>query len=348
MTRPFPLPADLANGRSLKALSRASAAFLRAHVHKTSPERVYKAMFPDDRSGGEIVLRAAVNPATTANTNWAGPLARVTISQTVVELASVSAAGALVAAGMQLNFDRLATIHAPGRLVDSGDAGTWVLEGAPISTRVQRITPGTTLSPSKLIVINAASREQIESSNIEEVSRALLLESMALALDVAVFGTQAAGASPAGILYAVTPQTATAGGGLQALEGDIKVLITALVQAGAGRAPSIICNPIQATAIKLLASPKFDVPVWPSNAIAPGTVIMVEPTSFASAFAPTPEFEISSHALVQFQDTPTADPMAATPTRSLWQGDMTAWRTTLRAAFGMRAPHVAWLSGATW
>src|SRR6516164_456943 len=143
-------------------------------------------------------------------------------------------------------------------------------------------------------------------------------------------------------------QTATAGGGLAALEGDMKNLMAALVAVGAGRSPVIVCNPIQATAIKLLASPKFDVPVWPSNAVAPGTVIMVEPTSFASAFAPTPEFEISSHALVQFQDTPTSDPMAGTPTESLWQHDKIGWQTKLRAAFGMRAPHVAVVNAVTW
>src|SRR5262249_37195516 len=41
MTRPFPLPADL-NGRGLKALTRATAVFLRAHVRKIEPERAYK------------------------------------------------------------------------------------------------------------------------------------------------------------------------------------------------------------------------------------------------------------------------------------------------------------------
>src|SRR4029077_9993856 len=68
------------------------------------------------------------------------------------------------------------------------------VEGSPVSVRVQRTTPGATLTPSKLIVLNAAPREQIEISNIEEVSRPLLTESMAGALDAAFFGTQAAGA----------------------------------------------------------------------------------------------------------------------------------------------------------
>jgi hypothetical protein len=326
---------------------RATAAFLRAHVHKIAPERAFKQMFGDDRTG-EMVLRAATNPATTTNATWAGPLAQATVSQTIVEMASVSAAASLIAAGMKLNFDRYVSIHAPGRLVDSSDAGNWVSEGSPVSVRVQRVTAGTTLSPCKLIVLNAATAEQIKSSNIEEVSRALLLESMALALDSAVFGTQAAGASPAGILNGIAGLTPTAGGGVNALEGDLRALTAALVAAGGGRSPALVVNPVQNTSLTLIAGPRFTMPIWPSNAVAAGNVIMVEPSSFASAFAPTPEFEISTQATVQFQDTPTSDLMTGSPTESLWQSDKIAWRTKLRAAFGMRAPHVAWLSGATW
>jgi hypothetical protein len=160
---------------------------------------------------------------------------------------------------------------------------------------------------------------------------------MALALDAAVFGNQAAGASPAGILNTLTPLTPVAGGGLNALEGDLRALTAALVAAGAGRNPALVVNPVQNTSLTLLAGPHFKIPIWPSNAIAVGTVIMVEPSSFASAFAPTPEFEISSHAMVQFQDAPTSDPMAGTPTKSLWQTDSIAWRTTTRGAWGMSA-----------
>jgi hypothetical protein len=132
------------------------------------------------------------------------------------------------------------------------------------------------------------------------------------------------------------------------MEGDLRALTAALVAVGAGRSPVLVVNPVQNTSLTLIAGPRFTIPIWPSNGIAVGTVIMVEPTSFASAFAPTPQFEISSQALVQFQDTPTSDPMAGTPTKSLWQADSIAWRTKLRAAWGMRAPHCAYLTGATW
>jgi len=352
MDRPFkPLvPEDLKPRPAFDTFVRCTAAFLRAHVHDTEPEREFAKMFERGRPDpeGKTVLRAATAPATTSSTTWAGPLARASVSQTVVEMASASAAARLIAAGMRLSFDGYATIHAPGRLVDSSDAGTWVAEGAPVSVRVQRITAGATLTPSKVAVINAASREQIESSNIEEVSRALLTESMALALDAAVFGNQAAGNSPPGILNGVAGQTPVAGGGLNALEGDMKNLTAALVTAGAGRASAIVCNPVQAVAIKLLASPKFDMPVWPSNAIAAATVIMIEPTSFASAFDPAPRFEVSRQATLQFSDAPTSDLMTGSPVENLYQTDKVGWLTILRAAWGMRAPHVSVVNSVTW
>jgi len=344
--RPPLVPEDIRRS-ALTPLARATSAFLRAHVRRIEPEIAFKSMFGADRAG-EMVLRAATNPATVAGATWAGPMAHATVSQTVVEMASISAGASLIAAGMKLNFNRFATIHAPGRLVDGSDAGTWVSESGPISVRVQRITAGTTLSPCKLVVINAATREQIESSNIEEVSRALLLESMALALDTAVFGTQAAGNSPAGILNGLTPITAATGGGLAAMESDLRALTAALVAAGAGRAPALILNPTQAVTLSLLAGPHFEMPIWRSNAVAAGTAIMLEPTSFVSAFAPTPEFEISSEGVLQFQDTPTSDPMTGSPTESLWQTDKVGWYTKLRAAFGMRAPHVSFVTNVTW
>src|SRR5262249_38130309 len=78
--------------------------------------------------------------------------------------------------------------------------------------------------------------------------------------------------------------TATAGGGLNALEGDLRALTAALVAAGGGRSPVLVLNPVQNTSLSLIAGPHFRIPVWPSNAVPVGTVIMVEPTSFASAF----------------------------------------------------------------
>src|SRR6516225_1716975 len=117
MKKPFrPLvPEDLNTRRKpANPIHRAAAAFLRAHVRGLAPEQAYRQLFGNDQTG-EAVLRAATTPATTTDASWVGgALAHATVSQTVIEMATASAAASLIAAGMRLNFDRYATIHAPG------------------------------------------------------------------------------------------------------------------------------------------------------------------------------------------------------------------------------------------
>ncbi|HMF28128.1 MAG TPA: hypothetical protein VKE42_05110, partial [Candidatus Cybelea sp.] len=257
------------------------------------------------------------------------------------------------ARGMRVAFAGHAAIKLPGRLLDSSDAGSWVTEGQPARVRAQRITAGPQLQPRKLIVLTSYSREMTESSNIEAVSRALISEATALALDAAMFSSNAANGAPAGILNGISAQTPTTGGGLAALNGDMKLLMAALVAAGAGANPVLITSPIQAMTLKILAGPRFDLAVLPSSSVAAGTVIMVETTSFVSAFSPVPEFEASSHVALHFEDTSPTDitggtPSPAVPVRSAFQSDILALKMRLSASWAMRAPHVAYLTGATW
>jgi len=160
-------------------------------------------------------------------------------------------------------------------------------------------------------------------------------------------------------LNGVIGLTPTAGGGAAALNGDIKNLITALVAANAGRDPVIVTNPIQATTLSLMAGPKFTLPVLASNAIAAGTVIMIEASSFVSAFDPTPEFTAGDQMTIHMEDTSPADIVsgggaAAVPVKSMLQIDSIGLRMILRAAWGLRGPkvatkaNVAYLTGATW
>src|SRR5262249_27015917 len=227
-------------------------------------------------------------------------------------------------------------------------------EGGVKRVRAQRITAGPALTPHKLAVICMFTAEMANSSNIEAVSRALLSEASALALDKALFGTQADdGVTPGGILNGVTPITPTTGGGLTALNGDIKALVAALVAAGAGANPVLVTSAVQAATLKLMAGPKFDVPVLASSGIAAGTVIAVEPSSFVSAFGAAPEFEISTASVLHMEDTAPVDitggtPSPAVPVKSMFQTDSMALKMTLRASWGMRAAHAAVINGATW
>jgi HK97 family phage major capsid protein len=349
-SRPFPLPEDVGLKRAKPSayLYRAASAHVVAHNKGGSVEHIAKEMFDDPVT--PLVIRAASSTATTGSPSWAGALAEQAVDDSIIAIASVSAAAGLISRGMKIDLGRRASIRAPGRILDSSDAGQWIGENKPIVVRSQRMTSGPTLTPHKLCVITSYSFEMTEQSAIEAVSRALIQEASALALDKALFGTQADdGVTPGGILNGVVPITGVAGGGINAFNGDIKALVSALVAAGAGRAPVLIMNPVQATSLRTVASPLFAIPVLESNSIAAGTVIMVEPSSLVSAFGSVPEFETGNAPAFHYEDTAPADPiMGGTPVRSLFQTDSIALRMTLKAAWGMRAPHIAVVNGCTW
>jgi HK97 family phage major capsid protein len=352
--RPFALPEDvgLKRKRPRDYLYRAASAHIRAHLKGDSVERHAKEMFGDPVT--DLVIRAASSAATTTSPSWASALAQQVVDDSIMAIATLSAAAGLISRGMKIDFARRASIRVPGRILDATDAGQWVGEGKPIVVRTQRMTSGPTLTPHKLCVITSYSREMAEASAIEAVSRALIQEASALALDKALFGTQADdGITPGGILNGVAPITATAGGGINALNGDIKALMAALSAAYAGAAPVLIMNPVQATSLRTVASPLFAIPILESTALAAGTVIMVEPSSFVSAFDATPEFDVVTAPLFHYEDTSPQDitggtPSPAVPVRSLFQTDSIGLRMILKAAWGMRAPHIAVVNGATW
>src|SRR5262249_10752409 len=162
------------------------------------------------------------------NPSWAQSLAASAVDDSVMAITTVSAAAALIARGLKVDFNGYASIKIPGRLVDPADAGAWVGENQPAPVRTQRLTAGPTLTPHKLVVITSYTNEMVASSNIEAVSRTLISEATALKLDQTLFGTQADnGVTPGGILAGVAPITGTAGGGSNALTGDLKALMGA-------------------------------------------------------------------------------------------------------------------------
>jgi hypothetical protein len=356
MNKPL-VPEDIKKARPAIYLFRAAACHLRAHAEKTTPAAITRQMFKGDVVT-DLVIRAASSPASLTGAGWADALAALSIEDLVMQIASVSAAAALVQRGLKLSFDHFASIRVPGRLLDATDAGQWVVEGAPSPMRSQRMTAGPTLLPRKLLVNTSFTSEMARQSNIEAYSRALLTESCALALDKAMFSTTAANGQPAGILNGLTALTPTAGGGSNALMADMKSLMDALVTNYAGKAPVLIMSPTQALSLRTVASPLFNLPILESSALAATkTVIMVEPSSFASAFDPAPEFAVTDVPLFHYEDTsPTqitgGTPSPAVPVRSPFQTDSIVLQLRLKAAWGMRAPtsapHVAYVSSVTW
>jgi hypothetical protein len=209
----------------------------------------------------------------------------------------------------------------------------------------------------KLAVITTWTEELARASNIDEVARSLIGEAAAQAFDAALLGSQADnGAIPQGILNGVTPLTPPSRlqRDIDTAAQDIANLAAELAKHGAGLDPVIMAAVPQATMLKLMAGPKFDVPILPSAALANGVVLMIEGGSFASAFDAVPEFSTSSTTVLHYEDATPQDitggsPSPAVPARSLYQTNGVALRMILKGGFGMRnRAHVAYLAGANW
>jgi hypothetical protein len=194
--RPFPLPSDLdvpggvKDARPAVHLARAATATLRAFVTRSTPERCAEQMFGRDPITVEI-LRSASSPAPTNATGWAKELAGVAIYDTIQSITSISAAADVINRGLKLNLDGVAELRVPGRVLNAAAAGMWAAEGAPAPARQLSFSNAAVLRPRKLSVLMTASREQIESSNIEAIVRQSLGEATGLALDQKMFSADA-------------------------------------------------------------------------------------------------------------------------------------------------------------
>jgi hypothetical protein len=335
---------------------------VRSFVEGRSVEQVTRELYPDDQIT-PLILRATSAPAQISVPSWAGALAAYSVSQAVQETVSMSIIGRLIRSGaLHIDLGRFASITVPGRSTTIADAGLWVAEGAPIPARQHNLL-GPTLRPHKLAVIATFSRELSQASNIEDVLRALLTEAAGPAVDAAVLS--AAAASPqksAGLLYGLTPiASATGTFGFDNCGQDLGKLVGDIATRNGGAHAVFAASPAQATAIRFYAggqfsiSPEQDVlPVGGSAALADGTVIAIEPSSFATTLGGmgVPEFEVGTMATIHQEDTTPADIVSggavATPVKSLFQIDAIALKMTLWGDWCMRAPHVSFMNAVQW
>jgi hypothetical protein len=355
--RPFPLPSDLpsAQPRAATYLYRAAAAHLRSFVIGATPANAAKAMFGND-SVTDLVLRSASTPAAISGTpGWAQQLAGVAIYDLIQSTVSLSAAADVIDRGLKLNMDGIAEHRVPGRILNPAAAGQWVGEGTAAPVRALSFSNAAILRPRKLQVLTTYGRELAEHSNIEAVVKQTLQEATGLALDLQMFSSDPGDNSkPPGLFLGVTPIAATAGGGTNAMSGDLGNLFAALAARSAGKTAVIIAALPQAVKLKLTAGPKFDYDIIASTALPTGTVALLEIASFVSGFGSTAEFRTTKVGTVHMEDTTPAEIIGAggtvaAPVRSLYQTDAIGLKTTLWATWGLRAAgHCQWIQGVTW
>jgi hypothetical protein len=353
------LPSDLDPARSLV---RACVAHVLHAIRPEQghPEAIVARAWPRDQIARDIVTRASSDPP--MGTGMAGIRPTAT-SAFVAGLLLQSAAARLIERGIKVDLDGLASVSIP-HASTATPLPVFIGEGAAIPVAQPQLSNGTVGPTKKMALIEALTDELSEHSlpNAETVVRTVLTEAAARALDAAVFSNAAADATrPAGILNGVTPITAATGAGLTAMTADIAAIVGAITSNGGGRG-GILLLMAPARAVSLaMQSPGFaqldeTVSIVPCVALAPASVVGIDPQGFASGFGPDVLIEVSHDAVLHFESatpqaigTPGTPNVVAAPAQSLFQTDSFGLRLIARAAWAMRAPGlVQTINSVTW
>ena len=209
---------------------------------------------------------------------------------------------------------------------------------------------------------------------IEGLLREALQVDTSIAIDTVLIDANAATTiRPAGLLNGVAVLTPTAGGGLPALIGDLKLLIQALTAGTYGnvREPVWLMNPADIFAASLTTATNTgifpfrdeikqgtlnNIPIIDSVTVAPHTMILVDAADFVVVGGEAPRLELSDQATLHMEDTtpldlvgPGSPGTVAAPQRSLFQTDSIALRMVMPLNWlQRRAGTIAWMTGTTW
>jgi hypothetical protein len=211
-----------------------------------------------------------------------------------------------------------------------------------------------TLKPKRANSIIAMSRELLQSgpANVETSLRALIAGDLGLMIDGVLLGnTAATAAAPAGLLNGLTSLGATAGGGTNAMLGDIKKLLAATAP---NLKPVIIMGTGQLGMTTL--EPDVEIPIIVAPNLAADTVVMIDASCFASALG-TPDFNVSENPSVHMDTVPlplasgaTGSAVVASPQTSMWQTATTGLRSIIEVDWALRKPSgaAAYISNVSW
>jgi hypothetical protein len=195
--------------------------------------------------------------------------------------------------------------------------------------------------------------------NIEAIVRATMAYDAAVSVDGVLLGSTAVSTvAPAGILFGVTPTTATAGGGLAAFAGDVRALTLAIEATGPLLAPVLLMSSSSRLLLDVLALGGADnVPIISSPTVPAKQLILVDAGNFASAEGDEPSIDASREVSLHEEDsTPLAlvdgvqgAGVVATPMRSTFQTATIALRLLQDLSWIMtRTGRVAYVNSVSW
>ena len=338
---------------------------------------VRQKIYGDDeptREACDLILRAASAPAMTTVTGWAAELVHQIYTDFMQLLMPDSLLPGLASRGIALSFGNAGRIIIPTRQRTPTLAGSFVGEGMAIPVR-QGAFASQTLTPKKVAVISTYTREMSDHSipAIEGLLREALQVDTAVAIDtVLTDANPATTIRPAGLLNGVAGLTPTAGGGLAALTGDLKLLTQGLVAGTYGnvRSPVWLVNPGDLIAASLTSAANTgifpfrdeikagtlgSIPYIKSVTMPTHQMVLVDAADFVVVGGEAPRIEISDQATLHREDTSPLDlvsgspSVVAAPQKSLFQTDSLAIRMVMPLNWlQRRAGTIAWMSSTTW
>ena len=174
---------------------------------------------------------------------------------------------------------------------------------------------------------------------------------MRLTLDQAVFSNFAGDATrPPGLLADVAPLTPTAGGGTDAVIGDLKKLTAALAAGGVSTDNAVIvAAPEQAVVLATALPQAIKNQIYGTAGIPSGTVILISPDAVATASDGRARFDRSRDAVAHMEDmTPLliggvgSPPVVAAPAVSAFQSDSEFLKLSVQCAWSVAPNAIAW------
>jgi hypothetical protein len=347
--QPIPLRPDYSARASDAARTVARAAIAAVHRARSpifdTVDFVNKT-WPDDRAVG-LLLRTAVSRMPLVP---GGPLATIAV-HFLASLQGVSAAARLIAQSLAVHFGNAAAISIPTLTLPKGG---FIAQGAAISAVQGTSSAGLLIQPHTIAVTVPLTNEMIAHSNAEQMVEQVLKENTGPLIDSLMFNANPAvpDLSPAGILNGIAALTPTTAGANKTddMVADLEKLAASVASVSSGSIAFVAAVP-RALGIQL-RSENLSFPVWPSSALADGTVICLALPAVVTAVDP-PMVDASDKASLNLADPAselvTVGGVVATPWRSLFQTDSTAVRLRIPASWGLRSPiGCAWMSGVSW
>jgi HK97 family phage major capsid protein len=296
-----------------------------ARSRRISVEQAVVEQLPNDAEMIRIA-RSAANVADTTTAGWAAELVRTEIRAMLDSTQMPNSIWpALSAAGTSLNFAGAHSVLIPQMNIGTTALGAWVGEGGMIPV-VQGTFSSKRLYAYKLGGVIPITKELQRMSDPDAVAtmREMLRQYLSNLLDSSMIDTSAeiTGVRPAGLLNGVAPITGTAGGGYEALRGDLEAVTNAFTAAGVGSRPVLLVPQSKQFRLKTMVNalgqlvfPNFEnealgFQVIPSQFVPPTTAIAVAAEKFASAIDPL-EFDTSEEATLSMANADATAPTQA-------------------------------------